>query len=201
MVLAELGGKLRDSLRRLPPQPTNEHVQQTLSDISRALMEADVNVKLVFTLRENIKRRIEQLPSEKKITPRLVQRAVVDELTALLHPASSTPPFSPRRGQSNVICLVGLQGAGKTTTIAKLAQYYLKRKWKVAMVCADTFCAGALDPLKPNYDCPFTAPTNKSIPSSLLPRVFRNFSRQNNTKLFLLTHWGGTHKKRPCCRN
>jgi signal recognition particle subunit SRP54 len=116
-------------------------------------MEADVNVKLVFTLRENIKRRIEQLPSEKKITPRLVQRAVVDELTALLHPASSTPPFSPRGGQSNVICLVGLQGAGKTTTIAKLAQYYLKRKWKVAMVCADTFCAGALDPLKPNYDC------------------------------------------------
>jgi signal recognition particle subunit SRP54 len=150
MVLAELGGKLRDSLRRLPPQPTNEHVQQTLSDISRALMEADVNVKLVFTLRENIKRRMEQLPSEKKITPRLVQRAVVDELTALLHPASSTPPFSPRRGQSNVICLVGLQGAGKTTTIAKLAQYYLKRKWKVAMVCADTFRAGALDQLKQN---------------------------------------------------
>jgi signal recognition particle subunit SRP54 len=152
MVLAELGGKLRDSLRRLPPQPTNEHVQQTLSDISRALIEADVNVKLVFTLRENIKRRVEQLPTDKKMTPRLIQRAVVDELTSLLHPNgdSSTPPFSLRRGQCNVICLVGLQGAGKTTTIAKLAQYYLKRKWKVAMVCADTFRAGALDQLKQN---------------------------------------------------
>jgi signal recognition particle subunit SRP54 len=112
-------------------------------------MEADVNVKLVFTLRENIKRRIEQ-HSDKRITPRFVQRAVIDELTSLLHPAHHPPPFAPRHGQSNVICLVGLQGAGKTTTIAKLAQYYLKRKWKVCMVCADTFRAGALDQLKQN---------------------------------------------------
>ena len=146
MVLAELGGKLRDSLRRLPPQPTSDEVQSALSDICRALMEADVQVQLVFTLRENIKKRLE---GHKKATPRLVQRAVLDELTLLLNPTQQKP-FTPRRGQSNVFCLVGLQGAGKTTTLAKLAHYYLRRQWKVCMVCADTFRAGALDQLKQN---------------------------------------------------
>jgi signal recognition particle subunit SRP54 len=45
---------------------------------------------------------------------------------------------------------VGLQGAGKTTTVAKYAHYYMQRKFRVAMVCADTFRAGAFDQLKQN---------------------------------------------------
>lgn len=43
-----------------------------------------------------------------------------------------------------------LQGAGKTTTIAKFAHYWQRKGWKVAMVCADTFRAGAFDQLKQN---------------------------------------------------
>ncbi|CAN0511729.1 unnamed protein product, partial [Laminaria digitata] len=42
------------------------------------------------------------------------------------------------------------QGAGKTTTIAKFAHYWQRKGWKVAMVCADTFRAGAFDQLKQN---------------------------------------------------
>ncbi|CAE7742233.1 Srp54 [Symbiodinium sp. KB8] len=45
---------------------------------------------------------------------------------------------------------VGLQGAGKTTTVAKFAHYYKNRRFKVAMVCADTFRAGAFDQLRQN---------------------------------------------------
>lgn len=45
---------------------------------------------------------------------------------------------------------VGLQGSGKTTTCSKVAYYYKKKGWKVAMVCADTFRAGAFDQLKQN---------------------------------------------------
>ena len=55
-----------------------------------------------------------------------------------------------KRGTPNIILFVGLQGAGKTTTIAKFASYYQKRNWKTAMVCADTFRAGAFDQLKQN---------------------------------------------------
>jgi signal recognition particle subunit SRP54 len=45
---------------------------------------------------------------------------------------------------------VGLQGAGKTTTCTKYAYYYKKKGWKTALVCADTFRAGAFDQLKQN---------------------------------------------------
>jgi signal recognition particle subunit SRP54 len=43
---------------------------------------------------------------------------------------------------------VGLQGSGKTTTCTKYAYYWQKQGWKVALVCADTFRAGAFDQLK-----------------------------------------------------
>lgn len=59
-------------------------------------------------------------------------------------------PFTPVKGEQNVFMFVGLQGAGKTTTCTKLAAYYAKRGWKVALVCADTFRAGAFDQLKQN---------------------------------------------------
>lgn len=59
-------------------------------------------------------------------------------------------PFRPKKGRSNVIMFVGLQGAGKTTTCTKLASYYHRRGFKTGLVCADTFRAGAFDQLKQN---------------------------------------------------
>ena len=147
MVLAELGGKLRESLRKLH---TSSSVTQTelstlLNDIARALMEADVNVKLVMSMRDRIKTRVEDLleqQDEEKRTnnqnlSKMVQRAVVDELVALLSPdgdgKKQKKAYVMRRGKPNVILFVGLQGAGKTTTIAKFANYYQRRGWKTAM--------------------------------------------------------------------
>ena len=59
-------------------------------------------------------------------------------------------PFVPKKGQPNVIMFVGLQGSGKTTTCTKLAYYYQRKGWRVALVCADTFRAGAFDQLRQN---------------------------------------------------
>merc|ERR1719267_95425 len=59
-------------------------------------------------------------------------------------------PYVPKKKQPNVIMFVGLQGCGKTTTCTKYA-YMMKRKgFKCALVCADTFRAGAFDQLKQN---------------------------------------------------
>lgn len=76
------------------------------------------------------------------------KKAVFDELCALLDP--KTKPYQPKKGQPNVIMFVGLQGAGKTTTISKLAYYYKKKGWNPCLICADTFRAGAFDQLKQN---------------------------------------------------
>lgn len=162
MVLAELGGKLRSSLLKLQSSPsdalTAETLNAVLSDISRALIESDVNVKLVMTLRTNIQKKVGDLvsdPNGRSSNPniaRLVQKAVVDELTAILSPSgpAATKPYVMKRNKPNVILFVGLQGAGKTTSIAKFAHYYQRKGWKTAMVCADTFRAGAFDQLKQN---------------------------------------------------
>lgn len=168
MVLAELGGKLRDSLRKL--HASSGHVSQNqlnsvLSEITRALIESDVNVKLVMKLRDNVKKSVEPLLEDddddgttedaaqqqhRKASnvSKLVQKAVVEELVQLLQP--NRKAYTMKRGKPNVILFVGLQGAGKTTTIAKYANYYQRRGWKTAMVCADTFRAGAFDQLKQN---------------------------------------------------
>ena len=78
----------------------------------------------------------------------LIKQAVVQELTSLLEVEKK--PFEPKRGKVNIIMFVGLQGSGKTTTCSKVAYFYKKKGWRVGMVCADTFRAGAFDQLKQN---------------------------------------------------
>lgn len=157
MVLAELGDKLRASLRKLHVTDSldEETVKSLLGDIARALIEADVNVQLVARLRASVQTKLQTIldqqnnaKAQPKNINKLVQRAVVDELTELL--SAQQKPYTIRRGKPNVVLFVGLQGAGKTTTVAKFARHHAKKGFKVAMVCADTFRAGALDQLKQN---------------------------------------------------
>lgn len=160
MVLAELGGKLRDSLRKLQGATgiDSATLNALLSEISRALIESDVNVTLVMKLRDNIQTRVGDLVKKEEESSggksttnvnKLVQKAVIDELTALLTPEKAKA-YKMRKNKPNVILFVGLQGAGKTTSIAKFANFYQRKGWKTAMVCADTFRAGAFDQLKQN---------------------------------------------------
>jgi len=167
MVLAELGGKLRESMLKIQSSSSgidSQTLSTLLSEIERALIESDVNVKLVIQLRSNIKDRVGDLVKKHEESnssggsaisrasqnvSKMVQKAVVDELTNLLTP-TQVKPYVMKRNKPNVILFVGLQGAGKTTSIAKFANFYQRKGWKVAMVCADTFRAGAFDQLKQN---------------------------------------------------
>jgi len=120
-----------------------------VKEICNALIEADVNIKLVASLRTSIKRTVnfkELAPGVNK--KRLIQKAVFDELVKLVDPHAE--PFKPKKGKPNIIMFVGLQGAGKTTTCTKLARWYQARGFKSCLVCADTFRAGAFDQLKQN---------------------------------------------------
>jgi signal recognition particle subunit SRP54 len=234
MVLAELGGKLRDSLRRLQQGAagasasalSSEDVAAILSDIARALIEADVNIKLVSQLRNNIQQKVEkyiadnmdstkggaaasagsirQMQQQQQLS-KLVQRAVVDELTNLLKPkqpsktkggSSSNTAFQMKRGKSNIVLFVGLQGAGKTTTIAKFASYYQRRGWKTAMVCADTFRAGAFDQLKQNATklrIPFYGSYTEPDPVLIAERGVKQFEKDRYE--LILVDTSGRHKQ------
>ena len=168
MVLLELGGQINDALSKITRGATvdDEAVDAMLKEISRALLVADVNVKLVKEFKDQVKMKIEMeessqgkyatttttTPPTPPLTPfyrkKLIQTAVFNQLLALLDPGVT--PYQPHKGKVNIIMTVGLQGSGKTTTCTKYALYYQKKGWKVGLVCADTFRAGAYDQLKQN---------------------------------------------------
>lgn len=151
MVLQDLGRRINAAVSDLTRSSNLDEkaFDGMIKEICAALLEADVNVKLVGTLRKSIKATV----NFKDIPPavnkkRLIQKAVFDELVKLVDPHAE--PFKPRKGKPNVIMFVGLQGSGKTTTCTKLARHYQTRGFKSCLVCADTFRAGAFDQLKQN---------------------------------------------------
>lgn len=151
MVLADLGRKLTAALRSLGNSPViNEEVlEKCLKDVQRALLEADVNIKLVKQLTDGVKKQIDLENIGSGLNKRkVIQTAVYKELVRICDPGVKS--WKPTKGRSSVIMFVGLQGCGKTTSCIKLAYYYQKKGWKTAVVCADTFRAGAYDQVKQN---------------------------------------------------
>ncbi|BAO39172.1 Signal recognition particle 54 kDa protein [Kluyveromyces marxianus] len=157
MVLADLGKRINNAVTNAISGEQTDYevtVQSMLKEIVTALLENDVNIKLVSKLRDNINN---TLLSSNNVnakltnaqTKSLIQKTVFDELCKLVD-CEAVSPFQPKKRQSNVIMFVGLQGSGKTTSCTKLAVYYSKRGFKVGLVCADTFRAGAFDQLKQN---------------------------------------------------
>ncbi|XP_031787788.1 signal recognition particle 54 kDa protein [Nasonia vitripennis] len=151
MVLADLGRKITSALRSLSHATIiNEEVLNSmLKEICAALLESDVNIRLVKNLRENVRSVIDFDDMAGGLNKRrMIQSAVFKELVKLIDPGVKA--YQPVKGRPNVIMFVGLQGSGKTTTCTKLAYHYLKKNWKACLVCADTFRAGAYDQIKQN---------------------------------------------------
>ena len=151
MVLAELGSKVAIALRKMTSATVIDQtvMNEMLAEICKALLQADVNVAQVKHLREQIKKNVDVESLASGMNKRkLLEQAVCNELCSMLDPGKE--PYTPKKKQANVIMFVGLQGCGKTTTCTKYCYHYIKRGWKVAMVCADTFRAGAFDQLKQN---------------------------------------------------
>lgn len=152
MVLADLGSKLTNSLQKLNAKTVidDDVIDAFLKEIAAALLQADVNVRYVAEMRGSIKQKLQLDEAMSAGTNRrkFIQRCVCDELTKMLSPEKK--PFKLQKGKQNVVMFVGLQGSGKTTTCTKYANYYARKGWKTALVCADTFRAGAFDQLKQN---------------------------------------------------
>jgi signal recognition particle subunit SRP54 len=147
--LEKLGTSLTEAIRRVIRAPIVDEaaVKELVKDFQRTLLQADVNVHLVFDVSETIQKKVleEKLPPGVSRREHLV-KVIYDELTALLGKTATKLQVLP--GKSNVFMLVGIQGSGKTTSAAKLANYFQKRGFKTALVCADTFRLGAYEQLK-----------------------------------------------------
>ncbi|CAD6228165.1 unnamed protein product [Miscanthus lutarioriparius] len=158
MVLAQLGESLVGALARMAKATVvdDKVVLDCLNDVSRALLQADVRFETVRAVQASIRSAVNlQSLAAGTDRRRAIKHAVVDELRRMLDPAagSGKPPcFVPRKGRkpASVVMFVGLQGSGKTTTCVKYADYHRRTGFSPALVCADTFRAGALDQLRQN---------------------------------------------------
>ncbi|HEY5780778.1 MAG TPA: signal recognition particle protein [Lysobacter sp.] len=127
---------------------TEENIREATREVRIALLEADVALPVVQALIERIKVRAVGQEVLKSLTPgQALIKVVRDELTAVM--GSQASDLNLNVPAPAVILMAGLQGAGKTTTVAKLAKHLKeKRKKKVMVVSADVYRPAAIEQLK-----------------------------------------------------
>jgi len=196
MVLTELGLKLKEALFKLNGADVIDKklLDEVLNAIGVALIKADVKIKIVAKVQSNIRNQFSKLEEESGNKRLMIQRAVVKELQDML--TTQKKPYVMKKGKPNIVMFVGLQGSGKTTTCTKYAFQYLKKGWKVALVCADTFRAGAFDQLKQNATkckIPFYGSYTEMDPVKIAEEGVAYFKKQNYELIIIDT--SGRHKQ------
>lgn len=143
-----LSDKLQDIIAKTAGQKelTQDNMQEALREIRRALLEADVNLRVVKAFISNIKDKAEGENVLQGVNPsQQLVKIVHDELIELLGKEVSPLDFS---GRPNLIMMLGLQGSGKTTSSAKLAVKLKKENRNPLMVACDVYRPAAITQLK-----------------------------------------------------
>ncbi|KAJ0076162.1 hypothetical protein Patl1_34564 [Pistacia atlantica] len=164
MVLAQLGGSISRAIQQMSNATIIDEkvLNDCLNEITRALLQSDVQFKLVRDMQTNIKK-IRQ---------------------------SRRPRRRSQQAQNYPA------GSGKTTTCTKYAYYHQKKGWKPALVCADTFRAGAFDQLKQNATkakIPFYGSYTESDPVRIAVEGVETFKKENCDLIIVDT--SGRHKQ------
>ena len=195
MALDRLGSSLTGAIKKLFRAGVVDEaaVKELVRDIQRALLQADVNVKLVL----DISKRIEDRALKEKVPPGISRRehvikVVYEELTRFVGDKPVSIKMEP--GKKKIIMLVGIQGSGKTTHAAKLSRYFLKKGMKPALICADTYRPGAyaqLQQLAKRINVPIYGDVNAKDPVKVVSEGLKQFS----DKEVIIVDTAGRHKE------
>jgi len=142
-----LSEKLESAFKHLKGQAriNDLNVANTLKDIRKALLDADVNFKIAKEFTDSIKEKAIGAKVINAISPgQLMVKIVQDELTALMGNEASLMDLSK---SPTIILVAGLQGSGKTTFSGKLANYLKAQKKSPLLVAADIYRPAAMDQL------------------------------------------------------
>lgn len=144
-----LGDRLQNAIKKIKGygKITEDNISEVTREIRLALLEADVNYKVVKEFINNVKEKALGEEVQKSLKPgELFVKIVKDELVDLL--GGESAPLNTS-GNPAILMLVGLQGSGKTTTIAKLANFLRKKhNKKPLLVACDVYRPAAIDQLK-----------------------------------------------------
>ena len=149
MAFEGLSSRLQEITRKLKGKAriTEDDLKEVLREVKLALLEADVNYKIVKEFVSTIKEKALGQDVLKSLTPgQQVIKIVKDEMVSLLGGEESKINFTPN--PPTVIMLVGLQGSGKTTTAGKLANLFRKQGKKPLLVACDVYRPAAIKQLE-----------------------------------------------------
>lgn len=144
MVLKNLGQSLRSTLKKIAKASTvdKDLIKEVVRDIQRALLTADINVKLVLKLTKEVERRaLEDKPLAGMSAREHVIRIIYDELVKILGGSREITL------KKHTIMMVGLYGQGKTTTIGKLSKFFSKKGLQVGVIACDVHRPAAYEQL------------------------------------------------------
>ena len=126
---------------------TEENIQEALREVRVALLEGDVNFKVARAFVERVRERAVGQEILQSVTPgQQVVKVVHEELVALIGGATHRLTMAPR--PPTVIMVLGLQGSGKTTTVAKLGRYFQREGFRPLLVAADVYRPAAIEQLR-----------------------------------------------------
>ncbi|NLZ43859.1 MAG: signal recognition particle protein [Clostridia bacterium] len=149
MVFSSLAGRLQEVLRQLRGKGrlTEKDVDEALREVKLALLEADVNFKVVRSFINRVRERAVGEEVSSSLTPgQMVVKIVHQELTALMGTKEEKIRVAPE--PPTVVLLVGLQGSGKTTTTAKLGRYLKMQGQRPMLAAADIYRPAAVRQLQ-----------------------------------------------------
>jgi len=149
MAFEGLAGRLQETLNKLrgKGKVSEEDVNAAMREVRLALLEADVNFKVVKDFISRVKERAIGQEVLRSLTPgQQVIKVVNEELTELMGGQISKLNLSPK--PPTIIMMVGLQGAGKTTHTGKLAKHLLKLNKQPLLVAADIYRPAAIKQLQ-----------------------------------------------------
>jgi fused signal recognition particle receptor len=161
-----------------------------LEEMEEILISGDVGVETSLHIIEQIKERVKK---ERYESSEELLGLIRDEISALLNPAEINESFSALQ----VILIVGVNGTGKTTSIAKLAHYYKSLGHSVLLAAADTFRAAAIEQLSVWADrvgCEIIKHQSDADPSAVVFDAI-NAAQARNVKYLIIDTAGRLHTK------
>lgn len=190
MPLENLSDKIQMSLRRLTGRGklNEKDIDQAMREIRIALLEADVNYKIVKKFTQEVKEASLGERVMKSLTPGdQVIKIVHEELVKLM--GEENVPINLKKSGTSVILMCGLQGSGKTTHAAKLALHLRKNNGlKPLLVAADVYRPAAINQLVQlgkQLDIPVFEMGSKEKPQKIVKKALE-FAKENNNNLVII---------------
>ena len=191
MVLDDLSNSLKGTLKKIANAVyiDSKLIREVVRDIQRALLQSDVNVKLVLDLSKKIEKRalLEKPPAGMSNREHVIH-IVYDELVKILGKSRELPI------RKQIIMMTGLYGQGKTTSCGKLASFFKKKGLRPALIAGDVHRPAAYEQLKQiaeKVKVPFYGDKNEKNAVNVVNEGINKFKRSSD---IIIVDTSGRHK-------